>query len=159
DLANRARGLAAQASSIFRSGAADDDTLAARVRSKMGRVVSHPGSIEVTVLNGLVRLDGAVLAREIDALLSCVRSVPGVHGLDNHLQIHNKAGDMPNLQGGHARRGARFELMQKNWAPGARALSVIAGGALMGICLRRRDAFGAAAGTLGFGLMLRGITN
>src|SRR5262249_34052157 len=77
DLANRAHGLAMRAGSIFRSGATDDDTLAARVRSKMGRVVSHPGSIEVTVLNGLVRLDGAVLAREIDALLSCASSVPG----------------------------------------------------------------------------------
>jgi len=159
DLTNRARGFAAQAGSILRSGDTDDDRLVARVRSKMGRAVSHPGAIEVRALDGLVRLSGDILAREVDALLSCARSAPGVRGLDNQLRIHSKPGDMPNLQGGRARRGARFELMQSNWSPAARLLTTLTGGALMGLCLRRRDAFGVAAGTLGFGLMARGITN
>jgi len=159
DLTNRARGFAAQASSIFRGGDTDDDTLVARVRSKMGRAVSHPGAIEVRAMNGLVRLSGDVLAQEVDTLLSCVRSAPGVRGLDNQLRIHSQPGDMPNLQGGRARRGARFELMQSNWSPTARLLTTLTGGALMSLCLRRRDAFGVAAGTLGFGLMARGITN
>jgi len=159
DLTNRARGFAAQAGSIFRSGDTDDDILAARVRSKMGRVVSHPGAIEVTALNGLVRLNGEILAHEVDALLSCVRAAPGVRGLDNRLRIHSKPGDMPNLQGGRARRGARFELMQNNWSPAARLLTAVTGGALMSMCLRRRDALGVVAGTLGFGLMMRGVTN
>src|SRR5499433_1892189 len=39
DLSNRARGLVAQAASIFKNGDTDDDTLAARVRSRMGRAV------------------------------------------------------------------------------------------------------------------------
>ncbi|MGE0130779.1 MAG: SRPBCC family protein [Blastocatellales bacterium] len=159
DLANRARGFAAQAGSIFSRGDTDDQTLDARVRSKLGRVVSHPGAIEVTTRNGHVTLAGDVLAHEVDDLLSRVRSVSGVHGLDNRLRIHSKAGDMPNLQGGQARRGARFELMQSNWSPAARLLTTITGGALMGMCIRRRDALGIAAGTLGFGLMMRGVTN
>src|SRR5262245_18052964 len=138
DLTNRARGFAAQATSIFKSGDTDDDTLAARVRSKMGRVVSHPGAIEVTALNGMVRLTGEILAHEVDTLLSCARAVRGVHGLDNQLRIHSRPGDMPNLQGGHARSGARFELMQSNWSPAARLLTTLTGSALMGICLRRR---------------------
>ena len=41
DLTNRVHGLAAQVGSVFKSGDADDDTLAARVRSRMGRAVSH----------------------------------------------------------------------------------------------------------------------
>ncbi len=159
DLSNRARGLAAQAGSIFRSGDADDQTLAARVRSRMGRAVSHPHAIEVTTRDGYVTLAGDVLAHELDDLLSCVRAAPGVHGVSNLLRAHNRAGDMPNLQGGHVRRGARFELMQSNWSPAARFLTATAGGALIGVCLRRRDALGAALGTLGFGLMMRGVTN
>jgi uncharacterized membrane protein len=159
DLTNRVRGLAAQAGSVFKSGDADDDTLAARVRSKMGRAVSHPGAIEVTARDGVVTLGGDALIHEVDALLSCARSTPGVRGVDNQLQIHNRPGDIPNLQGGRARGGARFELMQSNWAPATRLLAALTGGALMGVCLRRKDALGIAAGTLGFGLMARGVTN
>jgi uncharacterized membrane protein len=162
DLTNRCRGLAAQAGSVFKSRQADDDTLAARVRSRMGRAVLHPGAIEVTARDGVVRLSGDALSHEVDALLSCARRAPGARGVDNQLRIHNRPGDIPNLQGGQGGRkrgGARFELMQSNWAPATRLLAALTGGALMGLCLRRRDAVGVAAGTLGFGLMLRGVTN
>lgn len=159
DMTNRVCGLAAQAGSVFKSGGADDDTLAARVRSRMGRAVSHPGAVEVTAQNGVVKLSGDTLTHEVDALLSCARSTPGVRCVDNQLRIHNRPGDIPNLQGGRARGGARFELMQSNWAPATRLLATLTGGALMGICIRRRDALGAVAGTLGLGLMMRGATN
>jgi len=159
DLTNRVRGLAAQAGSAFKRGDADDDTLAARVRSRMGRAVSHPGAIEVTTHDGVVTLSGDALTHEVDALLLCARSTPGVRVVDNQLRIHNRPGDIPNLQGGRARSGARFELMQSNWAPATRLLAALTGGALMGLGLRRRDALGLAAGTLGFGLMARGTTN
>jgi uncharacterized membrane protein len=159
DLTNRARGLVAQAASIFRSGDTDDDTLAARVRSRMGRAVSHPGAVEVTARNGVVKLSGEILSHEVDPMLSSIRSTPGVHGIDNQLRIYSKPGDLPDLQGGRARPGARFELMQNNWSPATRLLTTLAGGALMVACMRRRDALGVAAGTLGFGLMMRGVTN
>ncbi len=159
DLSNRVRGLAAQAGSVFKSAAADDDTLAARVRSRMGRAVSHPGAIEVTAQNGVVKLSGDALTHQVNALLSCARSTPGVRDVDNQLRTHNRPGDIPNLQGGRARGGARFELMQSNWAPATRLLATLTGGALMGLCMRRRDALGAVAGTLGLGLIMRGATN
>jgi uncharacterized membrane protein len=159
DLTNRVRGLAAQAGSVFRRGDADDDTLAARVRSRMGRTVSHPGAIEVTAWDGVVKLRGDALTHEVDNLISCARSTPGARGVDNQLRIHDRPGDIPNLQGGRRRGGARFELMQSNWAPATRLLAALTGGALTGLCLRRRDALGLAAGTLGFGLIMRGATN
>lgn len=159
DLTNRLRGLAAQAGSVFKNGEADDDTLAARVRSRMGRSVSHPGAIEVTARNGVVKLSGDALSHEVDALLSCARSTSGARCVDNQLRIHNRPGYIPNLQGGRTRGGARFELMQSNWAPATRLLAALTGGALMGVCLRRRDALGAVAGTIGFGLITRGVTN
>jgi uncharacterized membrane protein len=159
DLTNRVRGLAAQAGSVFKNGDADDDTLAARVRSRMGRAVSHPGAIEVTAQNGVVRLSGDALIHEVEALLSCARSTHGARAVDDQLRIHNNPGDLPNLQGGRPRGGARFELMQSNWAPATRLLAGLTGGALMGLCLRRKDTLGAVAGTVGFGLFMRGATN
>jgi uncharacterized membrane protein len=159
DLANRAQGVVARTSALFKTGDTDDKTLAARVRSRMGRVVSRPGAIEVTALNGVVRLSGAVLAREIDALLACARSTPGARQVDNRLQIRSKAsGDSPDGEEG-IRRGARFELRGQNWSPTTRTLGAVAGGALMGLCARRKDSIGLAAGTVGFGLFLRSVTN
>ncbi len=159
DLSNRAHGLVSQAASIFKGRDTDDDTLEARVRSRMGRAVSHPGAIVVTAQDGVVKLSGVVLSNEVDSMLSCIRATPGVYAIDSQLRIHSRPGDLPDLQGGRERPGARFELMQSNWAPATRLLTSLTGGALMVACLRRRDALGAAAGTLGFGLMLRAITN
>jgi hypothetical protein len=40
-----------------------------------------------------------------------------------------------------------------------RAYGVLAGGALMANCLARRDRLSAALGTVGFGLLMRGVTD
>lgn len=59
DFNNRAHGLVARATSLLDLGEIpDDDVLVARVRSKMGRYVSHPGAVEVSAHRGLVRLSG-----------------------------------------------------------------------------------------------------
>ena len=47
DLRNRARGVAAAARGRLRPGEADDAVVAERVRSAIGRVVSHPGAVTV----------------------------------------------------------------------------------------------------------------
>src|SRR5918992_5550350 len=65
DLRNRARGLAAQTRSMFAHEDVSDEVLVARVRSAMGRVVSHPSSIEVAAKQGRVTLRGPVLAHEV----------------------------------------------------------------------------------------------
>src|SRR5947208_389603 len=54
DLGHRAQGLAAETRSLVAGGDVTDTQLAQRVRSKIGRYVSHPGSIEVAVNNGRV---------------------------------------------------------------------------------------------------------
>ncbi|HZS04204.1 MAG TPA: SRPBCC family protein [Blastocatellia bacterium] len=159
DVSNRARGLFARTTSVFRSDDADDDVIEARVRSRLGRLVSHPHAVKATVSRGHVTLTGHILAREADGLASCVSKVRGVRGVDDQLQAHDQPGSVPDLQGGRERPGDRFELMQSNWSPAARLLTTLTGGALMGVCARRRDALGFGLGTLGFGLMLRGVTN
>src|SRR5438270_8113031 len=48
DVANRASGIFFQAKSALGRGRADNDVLVQRVRSRIGRAVSHPHAIEVT---------------------------------------------------------------------------------------------------------------
>jgi osmotically-inducible protein OsmY len=159
DVRNRARGLAAEASSLFGSDTPSDDVLVERVRSKMGRCVSHPGAIAVTANNGRVTLTGPILADEVADLLSCVGSISGIDEIDNHLEVHSEAGGVPGLQGGVKREGRRFELLQRNWSPAARLIMGASGAGLMLYCSSRKDTSGSLLGTIGFGLLLRSLTN
>jgi hypothetical protein len=158
DLAHRASGAVAAAKSHFSREDVDDSLLEARVRTQLGRAVSHPGSIDVFVDNGVVTLCGPVLKREVDYLLKSVSSVPGVQRLRNELDEHDQAGDVPGLQGGYRRRRAS-ELMQENWTPGIRLLMGTAGGALAAWGIVRRDPLSIAAASVGASLITRAVTN
>lgn len=84
---DRARGVAAtgrldrQSSSEPQS----DAQLRERVRSRLGHWVSHPRAIEVDVEEGVVRVSGQVLAKELDGLLSRLTGIPGVRKVHNAL--------------------------------------------------------------------------
>lgn len=98
-VANQARGAAAETQARLRGEDVDDFILQARVRSEIGRAVSNPGAVHVTVNNGRVALSGPVLASEVGDLLSTVRSVRGVEDVRNLLDVHERAGRIPALQG------------------------------------------------------------
>jgi uncharacterized membrane protein len=159
DLANRTRGAAAEVRGRLRRECPSDVVLAERVRARMGRVVSHPRSIEVEAQDGMVTLTGLVLAHELDDLLAAVARVRGVTGIDNRLEAHEAPGHVPGLQGGGRRPGDRPDLFQENWAPATRLLAGAAGGALMVYGAKRRDLLGAGLGTVGVGLLTRGAIN
>ncbi|MFP5287215.1 MAG: BON domain-containing protein, partial [Thermoanaerobaculia bacterium] len=95
DLGNRTRGLVAECGSLLRKGSADDRKLEGRVRSKLGRHVSHPSAIQVQCEEGRVILSGPVLASEADKLLHKVKKVKGVHEVENQLEIHESAENVP----------------------------------------------------------------
>ena len=97
---NRAAGTVAEARRWIRSDRPDDDVLVERVRSALGREVSHPRAIEVGARNGTVRLSGAILSHEVNRLLRAVEAVPGVAEIDNRLEPHDQPGNVPSLQGG-----------------------------------------------------------
>ena len=86
DMANRAYGVWARSKHLLSDHLADDPIIEERVRSKMGRVVSHPNAIKVDAAEGKVTLTGLILADEINELLRCVRSVPGVKAVENLLE-------------------------------------------------------------------------
>ena len=99
DAANRLHGLLARTKSLVTRERVPDTLLAERVRSRIGHVVSHPGSIEVTVQDGRVTLVGPALTRELDPLLCEVERVRGVAGVENKLELHEEPGSVPGLQG------------------------------------------------------------
>src|SRR6266581_8047486 len=83
DLAHRTYGLAARAASAFNDGPVDDEVIAERVRSALGRVVSHPGAIDVSVALGRVELSGAILAQEYRSLIQAVEAIRGVEEIED----------------------------------------------------------------------------
>lgn len=159
DIRNRAQGIASGIQSTFKSEPVDDAKLTDRVRSKLGRVVSHPHAIGVDARDGVVTLSGPILSEEEPYLLACVNRVSGVSEVINNLEPHAAADNYPALQGGRERRGSRFEFLQNNWSPAARFVAGALGGALAAYGGKRRDPLGAGLGAAGLLLMTRGVTN
>jgi uncharacterized membrane protein len=159
DLRNRARGMLAETRARFEDTDVIDAVLAARVRSRMGWVISHPHAIAVSADHGRVTLSGPILAHEVDDLLKAVAAVRGVRAVEHRLEVHERADDVPGLQGGGARPGKHPEVLQENWAPAPRLLISATGGGLAVYGVRRGDALGGLLAVLGLGLLARGATN
>jgi gas vesicle protein len=69
--------------------AVSDATLMARVRAEVAKDVRAPGSIEVTVTQGVVTLKGQVQASEVKGLIEQVQTLSGVKSVDNLLEVHD----------------------------------------------------------------------
>ncbi len=160
DLSNRAQGLRAEASRRIskRNTVSDDQLVVERVRSKIGRAISHPHAVKVHAQQGRVILSGPILAQEKAHLLSVVRAVPGVAEIDDALEVHETA-DISSLQGEGKRRAARPAILHDNWSPALRAIAAVGGGALGIFGLARRSPASIALAAVGLGLMARSMTN
>ena len=66
-----------------------DAELRDAIQARLGRMVSHPGAIDVSVDNGVVRLSGRILAKERDGLLAQVQQMTGVQKLVNAMTAHD----------------------------------------------------------------------
>jgi hypothetical protein len=159
DLSNRAHGLVARGRSLLADGRAFDSVIVARVRSRLGHVIAHPHAVEVTSCGGRVLLSGPVLACERRRLLSAVAAVPGVAGVEDRLQVYQRPGDHPALQGGTPRTCEWPELRPQVWSP---TMRLLAGTAIVASVLRvapRGGLAGLALGLLGAGLAARRWTD
>ncbi|HLH43484.1 MAG TPA: SRPBCC family protein [Bryobacteraceae bacterium] len=158
DAAHRAVGALAGVRALFADRSADNDVLVQRVRSGIGRVVSHPHAIEATAKGGSIVLTGDVLADEVDRLLRRVRRVPGVREVVNRLKIHERSEHISSLQGGQP-RSSRLEWMQQSWTPSLRLGAGVAGAGLMAYGMRQGGARGLAANMAGAALLARAVSN
>jgi uncharacterized membrane protein len=163
DIANRSRGVAAGVRGRLADRDDDDDiVITDRIRSALGRLISHPGAIEVEVENRRVVLSGPVLEDEADKLIEGVRKVRGVIDVESRLDRHETPGDVPALQGSPRLPAKKFELFQTNWTPATRFAATVAGGALATFALGRGERGNAMTTTLGLAglvLLVRGATN
>lgn len=161
DLKNRALGLAAETRSLFSKREVSDEVLAQHVRERLGPLVSHPGTIEVRAENGKIILSGPILADEINRLLRRVSSIGGVTDVENRLEAHESAENIPGLQGQPALRkaGQVPDIMQVNWSPTTRFLAGSAGGALVLAGARQLNILGGAIAALGAAILTRALTN
>jgi uncharacterized membrane protein len=160
DTVHRAQGAWAEARRLLgHEENVADDVLVERVRSELGRVVSHPHAIEASASGGHVTLIGPILSYEVRPLLRAVRGVPGVRAVSDQLTVYNEPGNVSSLQGGEPRAGERFELLQENWSPAARIMVGGAGAALMLAATRARGGLCALLGLSGGALVARAATN
>jgi hypothetical protein len=136
-----------------------DDVLVERVRSKIGRCVSHPRAIEVSAYEGRIVLSGPVLEHEVPELLKAVWGVRGVQKVEDHTITHTEAENLPELRGGRQRAGGRSDPLQANWSPATRLFMGGLGTLWMVNCATRRTPGAVALGTLGFGLFLTSMQN
>ena len=158
DLHNRYHGVLAEMTRSWTEPEPSDEVLVDRIHSVLGRVVSHPGAADVAAEQGWITLTGPILASDEKRLLRRVLAVRGVRGVQSKLEVHKSAAHISGLQGGEPRE-ERAELMQTNWSPTARLLSILGGAAAALYGFRRRDAGGAAAALLGMGFLARGVAN
>jgi hypothetical protein len=161
DAAHRFHALRAKATYFTRQrGAPSDEVLVERVRARLGRAIAHPHAVRVMAAHGRVRLDGPILRREHQALLSAVRSVRGVREVDDSsLALHDRADGVSALQGHRRRNGERAALLQDNWTPALR-VGAMAGGSLVALLAQRCDVLSRLALTLGgIALVARGAAN
>lgn len=94
-----------------------------RVRSRMGRYVSHPRAIDVTSDGGEVTVRGPILLEETTRFLQAIAALPGVKSVIDQLDKHDRSEGVPALQGGSTAVGELPELQQKNWSPAIQLLT------------------------------------
>lgn len=161
DIRNRAVGVASEARGRFRGGEdAPPSVVEARVRSRLGRAASHPGSLGVTAdEDGRVTLTGPILTEEVERVVSAVESVRGVRDVIDRMEVHDSPAGVPGLQGMARAPRQRLDVLQENWAPATRLLMGLLGGAMAVRGMRQDGPIGGALTLTGLGVLSRALSN
>jgi uncharacterized membrane protein len=152
DSGHRLKGVFARLRTNLKNEPPSDAVLEARVRSRMGRVVSHPKKVHVLCDRGVVTLWGLVPEEEISALIVETEKIPGVIEVVDHLEAA-RFDEIPaemtaSLK--HARDETRL-----NWNPSKRMVVGAGGAALAAYGSRQGGALGKALTLLGAGMVVR----
>ena len=145
-------GMAAMLRTSFSHASPSDRVLEARIRSRLGREVSHPRAIHVVCDGGVAILWGLVWEKELAPLLEAVGKIPGVREVTDHLEI-GTPDELP-AERPDTLKEARDQI-RLNWSPSKRLL-VGAGGAALALGgLQRKDPWGTMLAMIGAGLTVR----
>jgi uncharacterized membrane protein len=159
DALHRFKGFAWEGKRLVFAGRVDDEVLVERVHAALGRVVRHPGSINVRVEEGRVTLTGPVLADEAGRLLRRLLMLKGLKSVENQLKIYDRPGDVPGIQGNVPARHETAELAQESWTPALRLVAGAAGVWAVESGVRRAGVFGSLLGAAGSALLVRSAVN
>ncbi|MGP3910827.1 SRPBCC family protein [Nonomuraea sp. 10N515B] len=159
DLRNRSRGIAGAARFRLTGRSADDRILHERVRAELGRYLTHPHAVHVSVENRVARLEGDVLSREERPAERAIRRIPGVKAVDARWKVHRDPSNVPQLQGLGRARPPAPELLHQHWAPSARFVTGTAAAALWVLARRFRPAIAWPLRGAGAVLAARAATN
>ncbi len=84
---NHLHGMVAEARKLVQGEEPiSDRQLADRIRSKIGRVLLHPSSVEVEVIDGRVVAKGKLNRSAAQRVISTIRRVRGVHAVDDRVE-------------------------------------------------------------------------
>ena len=149
DTGHRLLGRARQAWLLTHRDQVDDRVLAERIRSRMGRILTHPHKIQVVCDKGVVTLWGEAPQDEVCDLTQAVAGIAGVKEVLDHIEIHESAVEpVPEedalLKARHA--------VRLNWSPWQRLLASVAGAAIAVYGWRRKDKLGSALSVVGTGM-------
>ena len=160
DLEHRIEGAVAETHHFFEQPQAQvsDAILERRIRTALGRAVSHSGAIEVSCTEGSVFLGGWILADEIDEVNRVVRSVRGVRELSTFFNTTDHPEHISSLQAGRMRRHLP-DFLQESWSPTTRVLAGSVGVGLILYGATHRKSIGRAAAVNGAILLARSVLN
>ena len=140
DAHNRWSGLQASAMRVLLPRQAkpiDDHVLEARVRSRLGRAMSHMHDVEVRAHQGAVTLSGHLDREEQEKVIRLVAAIPGVESVNGPPQAQTEGASLSREH-------------SKLWIAGAAGA-----GFLTWYALTRRQPLGLLAAATGLGLMTR----
>ncbi len=157
DVQHRAAGLVARVRGLTAAGTAPiDDVLVARVRARLGHLVSHPRAIDVTAADGVVTLSGPVFEGEVARMLADVARVPGVRRVASELHPHARAERVPALAGvGPLKPPPAF---WSRGTPAVRLVAGVAGAGLVAYAMRKPTIAAAATELAGLALIDRAVS-
>ena len=160
DVEHRVQGVVVGVPRAMESAEVSDDILVERVRSRLGRVCSHPHALGVLAHDGVVTLEGPILEDEVETLLGAVRQVKGCKDVVDALEPRSlqEARNIPGLQGGRHRE-PRPELFQDNWAPATRLMAGVSGTSMLLAGLRRGGFLGSLMQGAGSMIAARAAAN
>jgi hypothetical protein len=95
EMSSRARSAAA----LIRPEPVDEATVLAQLRTRLGRVCSHPRAIDLDMERGEVTLRGPVLGDEVAPVLKAAAGVAGVRAVINELETYESSEGVSALQG------------------------------------------------------------
>jgi uncharacterized membrane protein len=149
---HRLSGLAAALWTNLKHEESLDTVLEERIRSRMGRVVSHPRKVHVVCDHGVAILWGLALEAEIPRLIEATETVPGVVEVVDHLDIARPE-ELP-AERANPLKHARDEIRLKS-SPSRRLVMGVSGAALALRGWQRKDKLGKVTAVVGTGMVVR----